>query len=82
MKMTIIAALAVIAAPAFANETAQACRDYVAANGGDAAGCDCLGEKAAKDQALAEALARIKGPADLEAADQSTKDAIAACFPQ
>ena len=83
LKPILAAALMVAAAsPAFANETAEACKSYVEKNGGDASGCDCLGEKAAKDQALAEALARIKGPADLEAADQSTKDAIAACFPQ
>jgi hypothetical protein len=85
MKRILLAGLALIAAPAAAaaaNETTNACRDYVAANGGDASGCDCLGEKAATDAALADALARIKAPADLEAADQSTKDAIVACFPQ
>jgi len=87
MRMTLTAAaFAAIAAlgasaPAAANETADQCRAYVASNGGDASGCDCLGEAAAKDAALAEALAAIDTPEDLEAADESTKSAIAACYP-
>ncbi len=74
-------AAACLSAPASANETADACKSYVAENGGDASGCDCLGEAAASDATLADALAAIATPADLEAADQSTKEAIAACFP-
>ncbi len=70
-----------LAAPASANETADACRTYVAENGGDASGCDCLGAAADADADLAAAIAEIEGPADLEAADQSTKEKIAACFP-
>lgn len=77
-------ALALVAAgplsPAFANETADHCRAYVAANGGDASGCDCLGKAAANDPALAAALAAIKTPADLDAADDATKAAIGACY--
>lgn len=75
------AAAAFLAAPALANETKTQCEDYVASNGGDASGCACLGEKAAADSALAEALSRITSPADLEAASESTKEAIRACFP-
>lgn len=84
MMKTISAALiaaAFVVAPAAANETADACRAYVAENGGDAAGCDCLGNAASGDQALANALAAIETPEDLEAADEATKSAVAACYP-
>lgn len=82
LKPILAAALIVAsAAPAFANETAEACKSYVEENGGDASGCDCLGEAAATDPDLAAALAEIETPADLEAADDGTKAAIAACFP-
>lgn len=83
MKRILLAALVagLSAGAASANETADSCRAYVAENGGDASGCDCLGEAAEKDAALADALAAISTPADLEAADDSTKAAIAACFP-
>ncbi len=83
MKTTLALAFAaaLLIAPANANETTDSCRAYVAENGGEASGCDCLGEAAASDAALADALAAINAPADLEAADTSTKEAIAACFP-
>ena len=82
MKLLFASALALAAlTPASANETADSCRAYVAENGGDASGCDCLGAAADADADLAAALAAIKSPADLEAADQSTKDQIAACYP-
>ncbi len=69
-------------APAIANETADNCKAYVAQNGGDASGCDCLGAAADKDPSLVGKLAGIQSPADLEAADDATKSAIRACFPQ
>ncbi len=83
MLKTVLAASLVLAtiAPAFANETADACKSYVEKNGGDASGCDCLGEAAAGDADLAAALAEIEAPEDLEAADDATKAAIAACYP-
>ena len=83
MLKLLSAAAVVLAAlsPASANETADSCRDYVAENGGDASGCDCLGAAADADADLAASIAAIEGPEDLEAADQSTKDQIAACFP-
>lgn len=83
-RTALFALLAAVTTPAFAfaNDTADACRDYVAANGGDDAGCDCLGDAASSDPALADALAAITTPADLEAASEETKEAIAACFPQ
>lgn len=83
MLKPILAAALIVAltAPAFANETAEACKSYVEENGGDSSGCDCLGEAAAADADLAAALAEIETPADLEAADDGTKAAIAACFP-
>lgn len=71
----------VVHTPASANETADSCRAYVAENGGDDSGCACLGEAADADADLAAAIAVIEGPEELEAADQSTKDKIAACFP-
>lgn len=76
-----LAAMAALATPAVANQSADQCRAYVAENGGDASGCDCLGEAAAADSTLADALAAIEGPDDLEAASDQTKAAIAACFP-
>lgn len=76
-----LVAAAFLAAPAGANDTADSCRAYVSENGGDASGCDCLGEAASSDGALADALAAIEGPDDLEAASDQTKQAIAACFP-
>lgn len=82
LTMGAAAALCAFAGPALANETAEQCRAYIAANGGDASGCDCLGAKAAGDPALAAALAAIKTPADLDAADPAAKAAIAACYPQ
>jgi hypothetical protein len=72
---------AALVSPAFASETADACRTYVEENGGDASGCDCLGAAADKDADLAAAIAEISTPADLEAAGDATKAAIAACFP-
>lgn len=69
------------AAPAFANQTTEACKSYIEENGGDASGCECLGAAAAKDAGLAAAIAEIETPADLEAAEDETKAAIAACFP-
>ena len=83
MRRLLISSLiaAIAAAPAMANEYADACRDYAAANGTDDAGCDCLGDAAAADPDLAAAIMAIEGPADLEAADPATREAIAACFP-
>lgn len=84
MTRLLSAAAAVVLAalsPASANDTADSCRSYVVENGGDASGCECLGEAADADADLAAAIAGIEGPEDLEAADQSTKDKIAACFP-
>jgi hypothetical protein len=80
----LIAALAAVAlaAPAVANNTKDHCEEYVANNGGgDASGCTCLGDKADSDSALADALAAITNPDELEAASDTTKEAIAACFP-
>lgn len=83
--MKVLCAVAFAAAcamtPASANETADACRGYVAENGGDASGCDCLGDAADADADLADALAAIQTPDDLEGADEATKAAIAACYP-
>jgi hypothetical protein len=84
MRMTIIAgiiAAAALAAPAFANDTEDQCLAYTAENGGDSSGCSCLGEKAAADSALAESIAMIDSPEALDAADEATKGAIAACWP-
>ncbi len=82
LKPVLAAAFIVaFAAPAFANETTEACKAYVEENGGDPSGCGCLGDAAAKDADLAAAIAEIETPADLEAADEETKAAIAACFP-
>ncbi len=82
MKPFTAAAIALAAlSPASASETADSCRAYVAENGGDDSGCECLGEAADADAGLAAAIAEIESPEDLEAADQSTKDKIAACFP-
>lgn len=61
-------------------EFVAACEEYQAEYGGEA-DCACLGEKVAEDEALAEALAMITGPEDVEAADEATKAAIAACTP-
>ena len=77
----VVLTVATFVAPAFANETADQCRAYVAENGGDASGCDCLGEAAAGDADVAAALAEIESPEDLEAADDATKAKISACFP-
>ena len=83
MKKEILVALfaASVMTPAFANETADNCREYASANGTDDSGCDCLGEAAAGDADLAAALAAISSPEDLEAADDATKEAVAVCFP-
>lgn len=80
-KIILLAAVAALAGPALANPTAENCKAYVAQNGGDASGCDCLGAAADKNPSLAAALAKIASPADLESADDATKEAIRACFP-
>lgn len=77
--MSVIAA--VFAAPAFANDAEDQCNAYVAENGGDPSGCACIGEQADANPAFAEALKLIDSPEALEAADQSTKDKIAICYP-
>ena len=74
--------VAVIAAPAFANQTEDNCKAYSAKNNTDPSGCACLGAEAAKDSALADALAKINTPEDVQAADDATKQAIAQCWPQ
>lgn len=83
MRTLAVAAFAIasLTAAAAANDVADQCRAYVAENGGDDSGCGCLGEAAAADAALADAISAIETPADLEAADDATKSAIAACFP-
>lgn len=81
-KMVVaLAAAAGLVGAAVANDTADNCKAYVAENGGDASGCDCLGVKAESDSTLRDALAAIRTPADLEAASDATKAAIQACFP-
>lgn len=77
----VVALAAAAFAPAIANDTADNCKAYVAQNGGDASGCDCLGAAADKDPSLVGKLAQIQSPADLETADDATKAAIRACFP-
>ena len=62
-------------------EIAAGCKAYAAENGTDDAGCDCIGEAAAEDPTLAEALAAIETEADVEGAPEPAKAAIAACFP-
>ncbi|MCA8889498.1 MAG: hypothetical protein KDA46_11750 [Parvularculaceae bacterium] len=79
--MTAAIAAAFFATPALANDAADNCREYIANNGGDDSGCDCLGDAAAADAVLADALSAIETPEDLEAADDATKAAIVACFP-
>lgn len=83
MKKLMIAALlaAGFVAPVSANEVVDACMEYAASQGSDDAGCGCLGEAAAEDEALAAALLEITSPEDLESADDATRAAITACFP-
>ncbi len=64
-----------------AQEIADGCRAYAEANGTDASGCDCIGEAAAKDPSLMEALAAIEIAEDFANADDATKAALTACFP-
>jgi hypothetical protein len=71
---------AALAFPAMANEVEDYCRAYTTENDGDPSGCSCLGEAAAKDPALADALMAIDSPEALEAADESTKAAIDSCW--
>ena len=81
-KLIALSALAaLLAAPAIANDAEDQCTAYVAENGGDAAGCACIGEQAASDPAFAEALALIDSPEALEAADEATKEKIRICYP-
>lgn len=80
-KLIACLAFAALASPAMANEVTASCEAYVAEHGGDPSGCGCLGDAAAGDAALADALMAIDTPEALEAADDSTKEAIAACFP-
>ncbi|MBI1364607.1 MAG: hypothetical protein GC153_01445 [Alphaproteobacteria bacterium] len=75
-------AAALLAAPAFANTTEDNCKAYSQRNNTDPSGCSCLGQAADKDPALAEALSKINVPADVDAADDATKQAIAQCWPQ
>ncbi|MFQ5562082.1 MAG: hypothetical protein ACE5FO_00790 [Parvularculaceae bacterium] len=84
MQKALAAAFAVAGlslVPAAANEVEQQCLDYTAEYNGDNSGCACLGEAADKDPALAEAIAAISAPEDVEAADETVRQAIAACWP-
>ncbi|HXI86538.1 MAG TPA: hypothetical protein VNH64_03710 [Parvularculaceae bacterium] len=79
ISLGVVAAL--LAAPAYANQTEDECMAYSQRNNTDPSGCVCLGAAAAKDPALATALDQIKVPADVDAADDATKQAIAQCWP-
>ena len=74
-------AVPALTAPVMANETEDQCYAYADANGTDPAGCACLGEAAAADPALADAIAMIETPEDYEASSPAVKDAVAACWP-
>jgi hypothetical protein len=64
------------------SEMESQCEAYVMEHGsGDTSGCSCLAAKASADPALDAALRLIETPGDLEAADDATKEKIAACFP-
>ena len=76
-----LVAAASVTGAAFANETEEGCNAYAEAHGGDNSGCACLGEAADADADLAAALASVTTPEELEALDDATKAAIAACFP-
>lgn len=77
---SLVAAGAFVGAAA-ANEIEDQCTAYAVEYDGDASGCACLGQAAESDDALAAAIALIETPEDVEAADDATKAAIAACWP-
>ena len=89
MKLAITAAaIAFVSASAFAagpkdlsdsgKEFLMACKAYQAENGGSS-DCKCLAHKVDKDPSLAGKMSAIKTPADVEAADDTVKAALAAC---
>lgn len=73
---------AALALPAMANDVEDQCVAYTAENDGDPSGCACLGDAASKDPALADAIAMIETPEDLETAPDSVKAAVGACWPE
>jgi len=75
-------ATAAILTPAMAGEVEDLCNAYAEENGTDNSGCSCLDEAASNDADLAAAIMSITGPEDIEALDDSAKEAIGACFPQ
>ncbi len=84
MKKILIASIVAagfIGGVASANEIEAQCNAYMEENNGDNSGCSCLGAAAAEDDALATAIAAIQSQADVDAADEHTKAALAACWP-
>ncbi len=82
MKKMIIAlaAASFSLAPAFASSDLEGhCEAYAAANGTDDSGCSCLAENADAD--MTSELMTVESPDDLAALSDTTKEAIAACFP-
>ena len=66
---------------AIANETEAFCVEFAGGNGWDTEPCGCVGEVGEADPAVKEALLALSAPEDVDALDDSVKEALSVCFP-
>ena len=85
MKKTILAgvfAVSTALAPAFANDVESFCVDFAGGNGWDTEPCSCVGDVAAGDQSVADAILALESAEDVDGMDDSVKEALSVCFPE
>ena len=73
---------AAFAAPALANETEEFCVAFAGEYDLGTEPCECIGEVGEADSDVKEAILALTSPDETENWDQSTKDALAGCFPE
>lgn len=79
------AAVAIMAAPASADDIEAICTAAVTADGGDASGCGCLAAEAKGDAAMTANIVEIAAMATADRGghtSEATAAAIEKCFPQ
>jgi hypothetical protein len=75
-------ALGLMATPALANDVEAHCEALTSGEGKSSEPCSCVGDVAAGDQAVADAVLALGSTDEAEGMDDSVKEALAVCFPQ
>jgi len=75
-------ALGVMVSPASANDVEAFCVDFAGGNGWDTEPCSCVGDVAAGDQSVADAVLALETPEDVDVMDDGVKEALSVCFPE